>query len=89
MYKLVRPNLNFQSEIFEKPPRTIDDFLDSMNKIKAEQENNNSLENTIEITKPIIDDKPKDIVIHEDKIPKKEIDITDDAFFDDFFDDED
>lgn len=73
----------------EKPTKTIDDFLDSMNKIKAEQENNKSLEETKEILKPVTNEKPKDIIIHEDKIPKKEIDITDDAFFDDFFDDED
>ena len=26
-------------------------------------------------------------IIHEDKIPEKEIDVTDDQFFDDFFDD--
>ena len=26
-------------------------------------------------------------IIHQDKIPEKEIDVTDDQFFDDFFDD--
>ena len=77
------------SEPVEKPKKTVDDFLDSMNKLKEEKEINKSLEDTKELTKQIVEDKPKDIIIHQDKIPKKEIDITDDAFFDDFFDDED
>ena len=77
------------SEPFEKPKKTVDDFLDSMNKLKEEKEINKSLEDTKELTKQVVEDKPKDIIIHQDKIPKKEIDITDDAFFDDFFDDED
>ncbi len=77
------------SEQIEKPKKTIDDFLDSMNKIKAEQEINSSLEDTKELVKPVVDEKPKDIIIHQEKIPKKEIEMTDDAFFDDFFDDED
>lgn len=71
------------------PKKTVDDFLDSMNKIKTEQENKNNLEDTGRVLQqPVVDNK-KDIIVHEDKIPKKEIDITDDAFFDDFFDDED
>ena len=78
-----------ETKVDESPKKTVDDFLDSMNKIKTEQEELKKLEDNRIIPEQTTTDNKKDIIIHENKIPKKEIDITDDAFFDDFFDDED
>lgn len=62
---------------------SIDDYLQKMNQTTAHQ------------AKPVPDVKPKPTeptfsskIVHEEKIPKREVDITDDQFFDDFFDDE-
>ena len=56
-----------------------------MNKIKEEKEKQKEV---TEIKEPIIKpETPKDVIIHEEINKKKEIDITDDQFFDDFFDD--
>ena len=50
----------------------------------VEVENKVSLEEVIEKNEPVIEAKP---IIHEEKIPPKELDVTDDQFFDDFFED--
>ena len=55
-----------------------------------EHTNNTYAKNNVPIVeKPV--EKPtitENKIIHEDKIQKREVDITDDQFFDDFFDDE-
>jgi len=66
---------------------TIDELLkqEPLGKVKDTEEDK---ENKEEIpTKKEKEEKKEKPVIHEEKIPAKEIDVTDDQFFDDFFDD--
>ena len=88
----------------EVPKPSIDDYLQRMNETTAKKQeekiaeapkdiehtNDTYAKNNVPIVeKPV--EKPtitENKIIHEDKIQKREVDITDDQFFDDFFDDE-
>lgn len=75
----------------ELSKKTVDDYLDSINQIKSQKEE--ELRNNISIQEESrVFEQPKDkssVIIHENINSKKEVDINDDEFFDDFFDDED
>jgi len=93
-----------QEEKKETPKPSIDDYLQRMNETTAKKQEQKitpeqpKFERVSEIygknNVPIIEapkEKPvvtENKIIHEDKIQKREVDITDDQFFDDFFDDE-
>ena len=58
---------------------------DKAQEIKQEEvENKLPLEDIVEKKELVTEVKP---IIHEEKIPTKELDVTDDQFFDDFFED--
>ena len=82
------------------PKPSIDDYLQRMNETTAKKQeekiveapkdiehtNDTYAKNNVPIVgKPVVAENK---IIHEDKIQKREVDITDDQFFDDFFDDE-
>ncbi len=77
-----------KTEPEKKPPLSIDEFLSQMNQAKAEKEK--QVEDAKEeVEKKVIkEEMPSNKEILDDKINKREVDITDDQFFDDFFDDE-
>ena len=75
------------------PKPSIDEYLSKMNETKAQAKSNLKPEKQEEVKEEkMVDAKfenvSKNIVVQEDKIEKQEVDITDDEFFDDFFDDE-
>lgn len=92
-----QPEIKEPETIKEEPTKpSIDDYLNKMNKTKEHQEEQKEAKKAMEEAKvdneknspeekrPTIPDKQ----IFDNKIVKKEIETTDDQFFDDFFDDE-
>ena len=87
-----KPNIELKAEIKEekeaepiiKEKLTIDDLLKpSSNQIPSKEV---TAENTAQAEEMVPINEPKPI-IHEEKVPPKDNNISDDQFFDDFFDD--
>lgn len=75
------------------PKPSIDDYLSKMNETKAQAKPISKPEKIEEVQEEKMveakfEEIPKTVVVQDDKIQKQEVDITDDQFFDDFFDDE-
>ena len=72
---------------------SIDDYLSKMNETKAQAKPISKPEKIEDVQEEKMveakfEEIPKNVVVQDDKIQKQEVDITDDQFFDDFFDDE-
>ncbi len=97
--ELLNPKRTLSPEPGKNNIQDVDDFIRQFQEQNKQQQvvNNQFEKNTIIEERPIIQEPNKveakptpqkeTPIIHEDKIPEKEIDVTDDQFFDDFFDD--
>lgn len=69
----------------EAPRKTIEELLRGVEGSSKEETSSEKEAIMKEEKKDLVEDKP---IIYEENLPKDEVDISDDQFFDDFFDDE-
>ena len=84
--KPVMPEEPIKPEVVNKP-LTIDDLLKSSNQPKENIVVETKIEEPKNKMSDLLTSNNEKAIVYEDKVPEKKTDISDDQFFDDFFDD--